>query len=288
MTVQRVEEQAQAGQGPVTPSLVQQEARRIGRSCPSCGETARTSLRWGKDGWQTAQCLSCDLVYTTEAPSLDALAQDFEWSASFVAEARARKARSPILARIDAATRWRTRIRMQTNPMDFIRPRLASGAVLDIGCGNGSYLATNAAGYRLHGIDISPPLAKAADDLFTQTGGGAICAPATVALGAMPAHSIDAAILRSYLEHEAEPLPVLERLRQVLKPDGFAVVKVPNYATLNRIVMGRRWCGFRFPDHLNYFTPATLSAIAARAGFQTEWRWRDRLPTDDNMWCVMR
>ncbi len=282
------EESVQGGHWPVAPALSQSGSRRALRSCPCCGQAERKALPWGKDGWQTAQCLSCELVYTTEAPSLAALAEDFEWSASFEAEARARKTRSPLLARIDAATRWRTRIRVQTNPMDFIRPRLASGAVLDIGCGNGSYLATNAAGYRLHGIDISPPLAKAADALFTQTGGRAICAPATVALGAMPARSIDAAILRSYLEHEAEPLAVLQRLRQVLKPDGFAVVKVPNYASLNRKVMGRRWCGFRFPDHLNHFTPKTLSAMAERAGFRTEWRWRDRLPTDDNMWCVMR
>jgi SAM-dependent methyltransferase len=282
------EEGAQRGHWPAAPNHAQPGASRISRSCPCCGEAARRPLRWGKDGWETAQCLSCEFVYTTDAPGLVALAQDYEWSASFAAEGRARKARSPILARIDAATRWRTRIRVQTNPMDFIRPRLSRGAVLDVGCGNGNYLAAHAAGYRLHGIDISPPLAKAAHALFETTGGGAICAPATVALAAMAPRSIDAAILRSYLEHEAEPLPVLQRLREVLKPGGFAVVKVPNYASLNRIVMGRRWCGFRFPDHLNHFTPATLSAIAVRAGFETEWRWRDRLPTDDNMWCVMR
>lgn len=282
------EDGAQRGHLPDAPNPSSQGAGRAGRLCPSCGEPHRKPLRWGADGWRTAQCLSCDLVYTTEAPGHGALADAFEWSASFAAEAKARKERSPLLARLDSATRWRTRIRLQTNPMDFIRPRLAGGAILDIGCGNGSYLATNAAGYRLHGIDISPPLAAAAEGLFSRTGGGAICAPATVALAAMPGRSIDAAILRSYLEHEAEPLAVLQRLRQVLKQGGFAVVKVPNYASFNRIVMGRRWCGFRFPDHLNHFTPATLATIAARAGFGTEWRWRDRLPTDDNMWCVLR
>lgn len=282
------EEGGQRGHWPDAPVLPTQGAGRIARRCPACRHTAHKPLRWGADGWKTAQCLSCTLVYTTEAPSHDALAETFEWSASFAAEAQARKRRSPLLARLDVATRWRTHLRRQTNPMDFVRPRLSGGAILDIGCGNGSYLATNASGYQLHGIDISPPLAKDADRLFSQTGGGAICAPAIVALAAMPSQSIDAAILRSYLEHEAEPLEVLRRLRKVLKVGGFAVVKVPNYASVNRLVMGRRWCGFRFPDHLNHFTPTTLTAMAARASFQAEWRWRDRLPTDDNMWCVLR
>ncbi len=281
------EDGGQGGHWPAAAGPAAAPGARMTRRCPCCDNHSRRELRWGRDGWTTAQCLSCDLVYTTEAPSHVALAEDLEWSVSFAAEERARKRRSPLLARLDAATRWRTRLRQQTNPMDFIRPRLAGGAVLDIGCGNGSYLATHAAGYRLYGIDISPPLTRVADGLFASTGGGAICAPALQALTTMSAGSIDAAILRSYLEHEAEPLPVLERLRMVLKPGGFAVVKVPNYASLNRHLMGQRWCGFRFPDHLNYFTPATLSAIAARAGFRSEWRWRDRLPTDDNMWCVL-
>jgi hypothetical protein len=43
-----------------------------------------------------------------------------------------------------------------------------------------------------------------------------------------------AASLRSYLEHEADPLPVLENLQRVLAPHGFAVTKVPNYGSLNQ------------------------------------------------------
>ena len=33
--------------------------------------------------------------------------------------------------------------------------------------------------------------------------------------------------------------------------------------------MAKRWCGFRYPDHLNYFTPKTLAAMAGEAGFNT-------------------
>jgi hypothetical protein len=82
-------------------------------------------------------------------------------------------------------------------------------------------------------------------------------------------------------------LPVLENLRRVLAPNGFAVVKVPNYGSLNRKVMGVRWCGFRYPDHLNYFTPKTLRAMAAKAGFQTRFALTGRLPTGDNMWALI-
>jgi hypothetical protein len=51
--------------------------------------------------------------------------------------------------------------------------------------------------------------------------------------------------------------------------------------------MGRRWCGFRYPDHLNYFTPKTLVALAAKAGFETGFGLTGRLPTSDNMWAIL-
>ena len=87
-----------------------------------------------------------------------------------------------------------------------------------------------------------------------------------------------AASLRGYLEHEAEPLPVLKYLQRVLAPRAVAVVKVPNYASINRRLMAKRWCGFRYPDHLNYFTPKTLTAMAGEAGFDTGFGVTGRVP----------
>ena len=73
----------------------------------------------------------------------------------------------------------------------------------------------------------------------------------------------------------------------LVKKSGLVVVKAPNYAALNRRVMGAGWCGFRFPDHVNYFTPKSLAEMGARAGFKTVQRFVDRLPTSDNMWAVL-
>jgi hypothetical protein len=65
-------------------------------------------------------------------------------------------------------------------------------------------------------------------------------------------------------------------------------VKVPNFASMNRVVMGRHWCGFRHPDHLNYFTPKTLRLLAEATGFDVELPFLDALPTDDNMVAILR
>jgi hypothetical protein len=80
---------------------------------------------------------------------------------------------------------------------------------------------------------------------------------------------------------------VLKALLPRLSPGGVALVKVPNYGSINRWVMGRRWCGFRFPDHLNYFTPARLRTMAEECGYRVEFGLAGRLPTSDNMHAVL-
>jgi hypothetical protein len=67
------------------------------------------------------------------------------------------------------------------------------------------------------------------------------------------------------------------------------LVKVPNYASWNRRLRGRRWCGSRWPDHVNYFTPATLAAAALAAGLEVErMTLLDRLPVSDSLYAVLR
>jgi SAM-dependent methyltransferase len=93
--------------------------------------------------------------------------------------------------------------------------------------------------------------------------------------------------MRGYLEHETSPRPVLEHVARVLRPGGRAVIQVPNYGSLNRHVRGVRWCGFRFPEHVNYFEPRSLKQMVLEAGLDIVRFWiRDRLPLSDRMWMV--
>lgn len=53
------------------------------------------------------------------------------------------------------------------------------------------------------------------------------------------------------------------------------------------MVMQRKWCGFRYPDHVNYFTRASLAKLAAIAGFNMHVPWYLGLPTDDNIMAIL-
>ncbi len=93
--------------------------------------------------------------------------------------------------------------------------------------------------------------------------------------------------MHSYLEHETEVLPVLKGAHRCLKQDGRLYVRVPNFASINRRVMGRNRCGFRYPDHVNYFTPRSLRAVVSIAGFDVKILNWFRLPVDDNIHALL-
>lgn len=66
------------------------------------------------------------------------------------------------------------------------------------------------------------------------------------------------------------------------------MIKVPNYASLNRHMRGARWCGFRWPEHVNYFTPRTLRMISDRAGLKVvRMNFFDRFPFSDSLYAVL-
>jgi hypothetical protein len=96
-------------------------------------------------------------------------------------------------------------------------------------------------------------------------------------------------LVESYLEHEVQPAEVLRELSRVLRAGSAIILKLPNYACWNRRVRGMNWCGFRLPDHVNYFTPDTLRTMLGQQGFEiVRFTFLDRLWTNDNMWCVAR
>ena len=57
----------------------------------------------------------------------------------------------------------------------------------------------------------------------------------------------DGILMHSYLEHETEVLPVLKGAYRCLKQDGKLYIRVPNFASVNRRVMGATGAVFAIP-----------------------------------------
>ena len=73
----------------------------------------------------------------------------------------------------------------------------------------------------------------------------------------------------------------------MLRDDGIIFVRVPNYAFLNRKVRGGQWCGFRYPDYVNYFTPYALFRMAGDSGFHMDLLNALKITIDDNIKSVL-
>ena len=260
------------------------------RACPVCGEpnTDTPAGPLNRAPWVIITCAGCGFVHMRDVPKVEALAGEFSWDKTFPIEAARRRRDSPLLAWLDARTRWRLHLFPRVEPVAIIARLAPPGPVLDIGCGGGAGMLALPAHHAPCGIEISPALAAEAAARLAPRGGRVIQASALDGLAAWPDGSLSGAVLRSFLEHDADAAAVIQRLRGALREDGVAVVKVPNYGSLNRRVMGRKWCGIRLPDHVNYFTRHSLTRMVTDAGFEIHFPLLSSLPTDDNMIAVLR
>ncbi|MEE8499591.1 MAG: class I SAM-dependent methyltransferase [Kiloniellales bacterium] len=261
----------------------------VHRACPLCAHdnAAGPAGRYSHETWEVKDCARCGFVYIEKAPEYEALFSEMAWERTTKIEERRRAEIRPFSYGFSKKTRARMRILPRKKMHLLVEAHARPGNVIDLGCGDGMVMAKLSGDFVPFGVEISRHLAASAKRVFGARGGRAINAPSLEGLTEFPDAFFCAASLRSYLEHEMKPLPVLRELHRTLAPGGVAIVKVPNYGSLNRMVMGRKWCGFRYPDHLNYFTPGTLRAMAERCGYRVWFGWTFRLPTSDNMYAVL-
>ncbi len=256
------------------------------RCCPNCNGEAGAGLPFGREGWRTVACTACGFVYMPEVPDHDAVATTFEWSQSFAAEAARRKRASPLLARLDEITRVRTRIFGRRNPMQDVRRHIAGGRVVDLGCGNGSYLASAGQGYSLFGIDISPALTAQADTLFREHGGYAICAPAARVCAA----SNRASSTRRSCAPISSTSPSRRRPRQPVHgaaPGWRRRGEGPELLVAEQAAARREVVRVPLPRPRQLLHAGHTAGDGRAPWLPRRHAVEGRLPTDDNMWAVL-
>lgn len=142
------------------------------------------------------------------------------------------------------------------------RPSSNANMLLDIGCGNGAFLAlAQTCGWQGLGLEPDPAAARTACELGVEviTGG--------IEQLHERSECFDAITLSHVLEHMHSPAQVLEQCHRLLKPGGILWLETPNALSLGHTLFGRHWRGLEAPRHLVLFTERALRQVLARSGF---------------------
>jgi len=263
----------------------------VNRNCPVCGNGNEnvSRLAYGPTEWPMKKCSSCGMVYLVKSPDPEELFENLAWEKSSRAEDTRREKEHGLTRKFSKATRWRLHVFTRKNIEGITQKYAKPGGIVDLGCGDGLHLSRLADGYSPYGIEVSKNLAMQAEKNLASKNGKVANADALTGLRNLPDSRFTGVMMRSFLEHDIEPKTTLLEARRVLVPGGIVVIKVPNYGCINRVYRGKKWCGFRFPDHVNYFTPGTLRKLLTDCGFTIlRDKFVDHLPTSDNMWFVAR
>jgi SAM-dependent methyltransferase len=136
---------------------------------------------------------------------------------------------------------------------------LGGKKVIDVGCGDGSYLLhLTAAGAEASGIEPSLKSRLAAKRGFKVEAGY------VTALSELAGAPFDGFVTRQVLEHVPDIHDFLQGIRRNLKPGAFGLIEVPR---LEKALEDRRYYDF-FPDHVNYFSERTLRLALEINGFE--------------------
>lgn len=134
------------------------------------------------------------------------------------------------------------------------------GSYLDAGCGSGErVLYVKKTGVKESwGLDKFDHLRKRIGNIYNQD-----------IANFSPKKKFEVVSIFNVLEHLVDPRLVLKKIQEkALKKRGYLIVQVPNYASLERIVFGRRWYCFDPPRHLWHFKEKNLVDLLESTGYE--------------------
>jgi SAM-dependent methyltransferase len=262
--------------------------------CPVCAGHERALLYerlvdrlWFAAGgaWNLQRCLACSSVFLDPRPTREtiarAYAEYYTHAQAPTPELRAAGLRSalrngylnarygyelspasrlgPLVARLLPKRRFYADRAVRNLEAPRGRPR----RLLDVGCGEGGFLAEmRKAGWAVEGLEPDPEAAAVA------SAAGIPVEIAPIEAASFDPGSFDAITMNHVIEHFHEPMEALRRCHRLLQPGGTLWIATPNLESRGHAIFGPDWVGLDPPRHLVLFTRSSLARAVEDAGFK--------------------
>lgn len=207
-----------------------------------------------------AHCRDCGLVQTITSPEwFDDIKRIYE---TYTIYHQGDGTEQSVFKQADGKGSLRSDVIIQALQDHYSLPE--RGRLLDIGCGNGSFLQACSRAlpsWDLQGTEFDDKykdMVESIPGVSAMHGGKLEAVPGT----------FDVISMIHVLEHIPDPLPVLKSILPRLAPNGLLFIEVPN-CKRNPVMM-------LVADHCSHFSAASLGYLAQQAGFaigsvSTEW-----------------
>ena len=144
------------------------------------------------------------------------------------------------------------------------------GRLLDIGCGDGSFLLeARIAGWEVMGTELNPVLARElgldVKENLAQLGNG---------------ERFDCITMWHTLEHMRDIPSTLKRVAALLDTNGKLIVAVPDWGGVQAAIFRERWLHLDVPRHLYHFDHDSLKYCLESAGLSLERQWHHEFEYD--------
>jgi SAM-dependent methyltransferase len=212
----------------------------------------------GDARFRDVRCVRCQMIRLDPRPDKSEMG-DYYTPETYARAEDAEGTESELAKRLNEYNR-----RLAQRAVGAMQEGAAGSRVLDVGCGDGRFLAAMAKlGATVEGLETDPVAAGLAR---RRTGGVIHEVPLEDAT--LPAGTFDLVSLLHVLEHVPDPRATLTEAKRLLKPGGTLVLALPNAGSLEAKLFRASWYPLDLPRHYWGFAPHTLTRLVEECGFE--------------------
>lgn len=220
-----------------------------------------------KELFPVCDCSACGFRFTNNFPSEEVIGKYYD-SPAYISHTDTDKGWINKMYHLFRGLMLRRKVNLVKRHLKSDRATL-----LDIGCGTGYFLhAAKEEGITVTGIEKDE---RAREKAITRFG---LDVRDEHAFFRLEHASYEVITLWHVLEHLEKLNESIQKIGEILTPDGTVVIALPNHRSYDARYYRDKWAAYDTPRHLWHFTPDTLGLLLAKQGMEVIKRYR--MPLD--------